>query len=126
LGESALGGDDTLVGGKYAWNEMWGDAAVVAEGASRGRDVFVVGPSSGITIIHDFEPGRDRIDLSGFAPRGIRSLEDLLSLAESEPEAFRVVFAILGSPDVSPGRTEISLKVFGYDAPRAEDFIFGT
>jgi hypothetical protein len=31
-----------------------------------------------------------------------------------------------GSSNVSPGRIEISLKVFGYGAARAEDFVFGT
>lgn len=121
----AAGGNDTLVGGQNALNEMWGDAAVVAAGAGRGSDVFVIGPFGGVNIIHDFQPGRDVIDLSGFAARGIRSLDDLLGLAEFGPEGMRVVFSISGDPDIAPGLLENSLKVFGYGAPRAEDFVFG-
>lgn len=58
-------GDDTLRGGAgadilldgHGEDELWGGA---------GADVFVLEGDGDVDVIRDFEPGRDRIDLSGW------------------------------------------------------------
>ena len=59
------GGDDILVAGA---------AGTVLTGGG-GGDIFVLGPATGTLQISDFEPGTDRLDLSGFAM--LRSISQL-------------------------------------------------
>jgi hypothetical protein len=81
----AKGGDDRLVSRGFDKDEMWGDAATVGKHAKTGDDVFVFGTVlgcdvvNGSDVIHDFEPGKDLIDLTAFAAAGIDSFDDLTS-----------------------------------------------
>jgi hypothetical protein len=82
----AQAGNDTLLGGTYAENEMWGDAAVIeGDCVTTGCDVFVITPESGTNRIHDFEQGKDLIDLTAF--KEIRGFDELLGFLAlgSEP-----------------------------------------
>lgn len=62
---AGMAGDDTLIGGggddilfdSTGADELWGGA---------GADVFVLAGDGDADVIRDFEPGRDRIDLSGW------------------------------------------------------------
>ena len=92
LAGRARGGDDTLVGSD-AVDMMFGDARDVGPDAATGRDLFVIVPGGGADTIGDFEPGRDRLDLSGFA-----DLRDWRDLAfEATPEGLLLGFADDGS-----------------------------
>jgi NDP-sugar pyrophosphorylase family protein len=75
----AKGGDDRLVSRGFDKDEMWGDAATVGKHAKTGDDIFVFGIANGSDVIHDFEPGKDLIDLTAFAAVGIDSFDDLAS-----------------------------------------------
>jgi hypothetical protein len=124
LAGHARAGDDTLIGGQSAHNDMWGDAAVI-EGhcVITGHDVFVITPTSGINIIHDFEPGRDRIDLTAFAAQGIHGPGDLEPYRTADAEGSRVLFSSTpGGPGGPP--VEISLTVLGDQDLAACDFLF--
>jgi len=65
--QATTGGDDTLVSGTGN-DEMWGDVAsnVGTVKITGGADVFVFLQSSGDDIIHDFEDGKDLIDVSDY------------------------------------------------------------
>ena len=56
-------GNDRLVSGTNANDEMWGDAYSGRTGAG-GLDTFVFAANNGQDTIHDFEVGRDKIDLT--------------------------------------------------------------
>lgn len=62
-------GNDTLIGGAGDDN-LVGDFATVAitgDGlVETGADTFVFSPGSGLDTIHDFEVGKDKIDISGY------------------------------------------------------------
>lgn len=122
LTAGARGGDDTLVGGRGAENEMWGDAAVIGHGVETGRDVFVITPRTGTNLIHDFEPGRDVIDLTAFAEQGIHSLADLQPLLQVTEQGSRVEFS--RSPGPLPPIVVNDFIVQGQYALTEGDFLF--
>jgi hypothetical protein len=62
----ASGGGNTLVSGDST-DLMWGDAAIVSPTAHTSANTFEFSPSNGNDEIMDFHPGRDHIDLQGFA-----------------------------------------------------------
>jgi hypothetical protein len=72
----ARGGNDRLETGPGN-DDLWGDAVVKDAKVITGSDTFVFGPNTGNDTIHDFESGKDRIDLTSFASLGIHSLQDL-------------------------------------------------
>src|SRR5262249_12354301 len=59
----ATGGNDRLVSGPGN-DEMWGDAHYKAPTVVTGADVFVFLQNNGQDTIHDFEQGKDHIDLT--------------------------------------------------------------
>jgi hypothetical protein len=58
-------------------DQLWGDAVLKDETVITGRDTFVFGPASGHDVVHDFERGKDKIDLTAFAALGIHSFDDV-------------------------------------------------
>jgi hypothetical protein len=58
----ARGGDDRMIAGT-ASSDMWGDAALMQDGALGGQDTFVFAGSFGETRIHDFRQGEDRLEI---------------------------------------------------------------
>lgn len=120
----ARGGDDVLVSGQYAANDFWGDAAVIlGEGVTTGRDTFVISRLSGRNTIHDFEQGRDVIDLTSYAAQGIRSFEDLAARIELTDSGSYVFFSSTGGEAGVP-RVDNSLTVLDVFALTADDFLF--
>jgi hypothetical protein len=87
----AVGGDDTLSSHEGS-DIMWGDAAVVRPYAQTGADLFQV-TAGGHDQIMDFEPGKDRIEVQGFA-----NFQDLVS--HFEPTADGVLISFDASDDV--------------------------
>lgn len=112
------GGDDRLVSRAYATDEMWGDAQHVGRLAGTGNDVFVFSPGNGSDVIHDFEPGKDRIDLSAFAEAGIGGFEDLEGRIQLQDNGSLIV---LDTSDV----TGNSVLVAGVHELSSGDFLFG-
>jgi Ca2+-binding RTX toxin-like protein len=74
--DRAKAGNDRLISG-IGSDEMWGDAVVKDGSVLTGSDTFVFGPNGGNDIVHDFEHGKDKIDLRTFASAGVHSLADL-------------------------------------------------
>ena len=73
------GGDDTLIGGAGD-DEMYGDVQIISTSLvefETGNDVFVFEESSGRDVIHDFEQGQDKIDVSALE---IESYDELVSM----------------------------------------------
>ena len=129
LSGHAQAGNDTLTGGNYAKNDLWGDAAEI-EGTCvvTGHDVFVVTPSSGTNTIHDFEPGRDVIDLTAFASGSsnipaIHGLDDLLRYLEVTEAGSTFFFGRFGTEGPGPV-IESGFTVLGDQALTACDFLF--
>jgi hypothetical protein len=72
----AAGGNDVLVSGSGN-DDMWGDAAVMLEEATGGSDTFVFALNNGHDTVHDFEQGKDYIDLTAWGDIGIHVFESL-------------------------------------------------
>ena len=68
----ARGGDDVLIS-RRSNDDMWGDG-VLHDNATGGADIFVFAADNGRDVIHDFERGKDRIDLSALDLGGIDDL----------------------------------------------------
>lgn len=83
LRDFARGGNDVLVAGTNSNQEMWGDGPRTGRMTVGGNDTFVFGPGIGKDQIWDFEHGKDHIDLTGFATRGIHGFDDLTIQAGS-------------------------------------------
>jgi Ca2+-binding RTX toxin-like protein len=60
-----VGGNDIVVGGTGN-DDLWGDGSLFEE-AQGGADSFVFEPDSGLDTIHDFEVGKDKLDISGYS-----------------------------------------------------------
>lgn len=73
--QDVIAGDDFLEGGRGA-DHLWGDARElqVTEGYLSGADTFYFATRSGLDVIHDFEQGKDLIDVSGYAIGGFSDL----------------------------------------------------
>jgi len=86
--DRAKGGNDTLISGPYG-EHMWGDAATIARTAQTGADIFVFSPPNGQDTIHDFERGKDHIDLKAF---GFGGFNDLASHIQDTQDGALIVF----------------------------------
>ncbi|MFC7476772.1 hypothetical protein ACFQS7_20565 [Dankookia sp. GCM10030260] len=118
LSGHAAGGDDLLLGGRNAINDFWGDAAVIKGPAvTTGADTFVIRPDSLANTIHDFEPGKDLIDLRAYAAAGIHGFADLAPLIQVTEAGSVVVFG-------SAAPAGNTLSVLGDTALGAGDFLF--
>ena len=115
--DRAEGGDDRLVSG-FAPDEMWGDAFLVGPDARTGSDVFVFAPANDRDLIHDFEQGKDRIDLAAFAGVGIDSFEALAPRILEQADGSLVILDVAGFT----GNSVVVAGAFGLGA---DDFLFG-
>ena len=77
-----LAGDDQLFGG-VGHDRLEGGAGNDLLMGGLGSDLFVFGPHSGMDEIRGFEPGIDRVQLSGFP---LTSFGDLQAALETSPE----------------------------------------
>lgn len=116
--DHAKGGNDRLVSRGYGKDEMWGDAAILGEHAMTGSDTFVFAPANGQDTIHDFESGKDVIDLTAFAGDGIASFEDLLARIQVTEQGSLID---LNTASYSGN----SVLVAGVQELSAGDFLFG-
>lgn len=113
-----LSGDDTIEGGAgndnlvgdYLQVEVIGDAVF-----ETGADVFVFNPGSGLDVIHDFETGQDRIDLTGYGVTDISELDITNEFVNGEWQA------VIDLDGTAADVDEITL--LGVDALSADDFI---
>jgi Ca2+-binding RTX toxin-like protein len=120
---NARGGDDIIFGGAGSIDAMWGDAAMIeGEGVLTGRDTFVIGPGNGADRIHDFEPGKDRIDLTGYASMGVHGFADLGPLTSITPEGSFILFRTF--MELQEGTVTDSLLVLGERELTEADFLF--
>ena len=81
-------GDDVLQGGAGT-DHMWGGSY---GGGDSGADTFVVAPGGGKDLIHDFEVGKDTLDLSGY---GV-GMDDALAAMDDQGWAVMLDLAKLG------------------------------
>lgn len=113
LSDHAHGGDDTLISGSGP-EQMWGDAVhILGPDVVTGHDIFVFAPGNNFDTIHDFEPNKDAIDLSAFAPVGIHGFADLAPLIQVDGTDSAIVF------DAGD-----RITVLGDTALDARDFLF--
>jgi hypothetical protein len=116
--DRAQGGDDQLVSRGSAPDEMWGDSSSVGPHATTGCDIFVFAPGNGRDLIHDFEQGKDRIDLTAFAGAGIDDFGALAPRILEQADGSLVILDV-GS---SGGNSVVVAGAFGLGA---DDFLFG-
>jgi hypothetical protein len=96
--DKAIAGDDTLIsGGRNSADEMWGDAAHLGPDVTTGADTFVFQLNNGRDIIHDFEPGKDSLDLSAFASFGLHDFEALSGWLLHQPDGTLVILDFDGT-----------------------------
>jgi serralysin len=57
LSDFAKGGDDRIISGANATDQMWGDADFLMNSARGGNDTFVFNIGSGKDVINDFHQG---------------------------------------------------------------------
>lgn len=102
---SGLGGADRLIGGGGADRLSGGAGRDWLEGGAgddrlsggAGADRFVFAPGSGADLVLDFQDGRDKLVLQGFA--GLDSAEDLL--ARALQRGADVVIALAAGDEIS-------------------------
>ena len=73
MSDNARGGNDRLVSG-HGNENLWGDAATMTGHAVGGNDAFVFEASSGHDRIHDFQQGKDQIEVGGYAASSFADL----------------------------------------------------
>lgn len=135
FGGSITAGDDRLISDRGD-DQMWGDFALGGESISGGADAFVFNRKNGADVIHDFEQGKDIIELHGFT-RKINTFEgthaEFRQLSHAERESYREKVAWTFedlSIQVSDGNSiistggEHSVTVRGVDNLTADDFAF--
>lgn len=115
--DRAEGGNDRLVS-SFSPEEMWGDAYLAGPNTETGSDVFVFAPGNDRDLIHDFEQGKDRIDLTAFAGAGIDNFEALAPRILEQADGSLVIL------DVG-NLTGSSVVVAGAFGLGAQDFLFG-
>lgn len=103
---NARGGDDVLVS-RRSDDDMWGDG-VLNDNAVGGADIFVFAADNGQDTIHDFETGKDKIDLSALGLSGIGDIR-----IRSDGEDSRIILA-----------DNNKIFVLGVTNLDASDFIF--
>jgi hypothetical protein len=119
LRDRAAGGDDRLVSRGPNTDEMWGDAFTVGPDATTGNDVFVFRVANGRDIIHDFEAGKDRIDLTAYAGAGIADFGALSPRLVEQGDGTLVILDVAGA---SAGNSVLVVGAFGLTAA---DFVLG-
>lgn len=81
LEDHAKAGDDTLIDNSPTPVLMYGDAVtILGNHVQTGSDTFVFRPGASFATIADFEPGKDKIDLTAFAVSGFHSFDDIAPL----------------------------------------------
>jgi hypothetical protein len=119
----ACGGDDRLVSSSTKNERMWGDASVIEGPHVRtGADVFVFGWHTGKDSIHDFERGKDLVDLTALAAQGIHGFEDVAPLLSETGEGSLILFR--REETAFYGVLEDSITFFGVRGLGACDFLF--
>ena len=111
-------GDDRIVGGAGD-DQLYGDQGhrgddVYTDGTPTGEtdnDTFVFGPGSGNDVIHDFNNGEDKIDLTAFT--GITQFSDI----SAQQDGNHVVIDF-------PGDNSVTLLNFDLGDLDASDFVF--
>ena len=88
---AGFAGNDTLIGGTGS-DVMVGDGLFLLHGKQGGHDTFVFASNSGQDIIHDFESGKDLLDLSAL------DLLDLPGRAPAEKLPSKASAALQNSP----------------------------
>ncbi|WP_170770400.1 calcium-binding protein [Ruegeria lacuscaerulensis] len=107
-----VGGNDIIIGGAGN-DDLWGDGSLFDE-AVGGADSFVFNPNSGLDTVHDFEVGKDKLDISG---HGIAET-DFLSLNIQEIDGNTIIDLDGTALDLD----EITL--LGVVGISADDFVF--
>jgi len=100
------GGDDILVSAAAG--------GILSGGA--GADIFVLCPSTGILEISDFEPGADRLDLTGFAMLRSLSQLDLTPTGTGIEIGYGTTLIVIHSFDGTP-LSAAGLWPTGFDTP---------
>ena len=72
---SGSGGDDRLISGINATDQMWGDAQDLSASATGGNDTFVFAGAFGSDSVNDFRQGEDTIE---FQVAGVADFDDLV------------------------------------------------
>jgi hypothetical protein len=73
---SAQGGDDRVISGINATDLMWGDAQLLLDSATGGKDTFVfVDAAFGQDFVNDFHQGEDTLE---FQVAGVSDFDDLV------------------------------------------------
>jgi hypothetical protein len=70
----AQGGNDRLISGINATDQMWGDAQLLLDSATGGNDTFVFVDAFGQDFVNDFRQGEDIIE---FQVAGVADFDDL-------------------------------------------------
>jgi len=109
---AARGGDDTLISGAGD-DEMWGDASVMSAAAIGGSDTFSFAPLNGQDTIHDFEQGKDHVELIGLGVESPHTFDGLLPYISSD-----------GTDSVIDFGAGNSITVHGITTFLQSDFIF--
>lgn len=116
LEDHAKAGDDTLIDNAQTPVLMYGDAVtILGNYVQTGSDTFVR-PGASFATIGDFEPGKDKIDLTAFATSGFHSFQNivpLMHLTGANDADTAITFADLSS-----------ITVFGDNHLTANDFVF--
>lgn len=113
----ATGGGNTLIFGFDSSNTVWGGAANVSPTAHVAPNTFVMHQGTGHSVIMDFRPGEDHIDLQGF---GLTSFDQLAALFQQTSAGLDIVFATVN------GHIENDLLLSGVNQSQvsAGDFMF--
>jgi serralysin len=109
----AQGGNDRLIGG-HGNEDFWGDAGTKASTAIGGKDTFVFKADSGEDRIHDFQQGKDHIEISGYAADSFGELA--IDQVLIDGKAASVVHLDTGGDD--------TVTVYGAMTLAASDFWF--
>jgi Ca2+-binding RTX toxin-like protein len=107
----AKGGNDRLIGGPGD-QDLWGDAGTMSGHARGGKDTFVFMADSGNDRVHDFEKGKDRMEVSGYTAHSFGDLS-IDSITVDDAAASLVHFD-----------ANNSVTVLGAELLRASDFHF--
>jgi hypothetical protein len=75
---SGSGGDDRLISGINATDQMWGDAQILSASATGGNDTFVFAGAFGSDSVNDFRQGEDTME---FQVAGVAGFGDLIITA---------------------------------------------
>jgi hypothetical protein len=75
------GGNDRLISGINATDQMWGDAETLADSATGGHDTFVFAGAFGNDFVNDFHQHEDTLE---FRVAGVADFSDLVVTADGQ------------------------------------------